>query len=1205
MGLGVLADAIKCEVLEERNGRFELEMTYAKEGILFKEIKNDRIIKVDVGHELKAQRFSIEKITKNFDGTLQIFAVHCSYLSERLGLKPEVIINGSANTAINQWNNNLIGQSPFIVDSDIQTTGKTIWNIKEVDNPRIALGGVKGSLLDVYGGEFRFDNYHISLMKSRGNKTGYRISYGRNLTNIEQEDYISSTYTSVYPFAVQREDKQNNQEEKVITTNGYIVHSEHVDKYSHPRIIPIDFTSEFEEDEKITSDKLKSLATKYIKNNSIGIPKVSLEVEFVDLEQTLDHQDEVFDEKINLCDEVLISFEEMGIDITDKVTSIIWDVLSDRYLKLNVGDAPRTLGSKLKDLDGKVQEAEKNSNNALTSANGKNTNFYGPDEPIANKVGDTWFKDIGNGEYEIYQWNGTIWELVSFDYSVIEKELEQHKEDIKNALDNSEQAIKEADFVGGKLEDVENTLGVQNSKIDEIDKQSISNGKWIEENETSIKETIAQTDENGKKLIQIEKNTEGLSSTVIDLQKDFENLELPARNLVRDSLVEKCSTSYLFQTFETVEAWSKEDEYQFLLKGNLPDGKEPRIYGEDVSGIYLTKLSKISDGLYGFKGKINDVKSLKNILKVYLYPDDKIECCVDWIAVYKNDDTLKWYPALEDNSKTLAKHWTAIEQNAQKIKETIGKTDEQGTKLTQIEKEAGRINESLVEIENQKIGGRNYFINSEKLDSGNVIGYQGSVVNVYPNQKVDEWGTDKAFNIQCWDGSSEIKAMIHSRSSYMSDGTSYSPSIFVKNNGQANVRISCNIGAELIIKGGETKRLEFNVKNSTKNGIMQFLVKPTATSANITVWHPQFEKGDKHQDWRPAWEDGDIKITNVEKNVNGIQQTVQNKADKSEVTQLANLFDVRVTGLEDDIDENYAALNILKDNINLKVNAKDIISQINLSPETILIQSKKIMLDGQVNINDAFIKKITINTAYINHLKTVNFDAAQVTSGYINSNRIQAKSITTDKLAANAIQVGFNAIGNAIKISPNELSFYSGSTLAGEINSKGVSFYSGTRAIGHIGVNSKAGNSSVKGLVMDLDYTGDFVSWGFSESASASTYTGMLSLDPKGKFTGEKGVHIPGLLHLNQIRPAGKPYQNLEFTSVVIGSTKYPALMAATSKNGIAFGSQYLYIINNGNSYNFNDISKLISKLSGLGKVAIPTGFDGQGNVQGWYDMYL
>src|SRR5699024_3213561 len=84
LGLGVLSDAISALVEEERNGQFQLIMKYPIDGINFKEIKNDRLIKADASNNLKNQRFKIIRITKPAKGVVTIYAEHISYLTQDL-----------------------------------------------------------------------------------------------------------------------------------------------------------------------------------------------------------------------------------------------------------------------------------------------------------------------------------------------------------------------------------------------------------------------------------------------------------------------------------------------------------------------------------------------------------------------------------------------------------------------------------------------------------------------------------------------------------------------------------------------------------------------------------------------------------------------------------------------------------------------------------------------------------------------------------------------------------------------------------------------------------------------------------------------------------------------------------------------------------------------------------------------------------------
>ena len=359
LGLGVLRDAISCIVTEERNGIFELEMEYPISGALFDLLENDRIIKVDAGHELKEQRFRIKRITKNMNGFIGVYAEHVSYLTQDLTLTPEIELRGNAQQALNQWKNNMVDKNPFEVFSDVALDRVTKLNIQDFDTARRVLGGIEGSILEVWGGEYKFDNYRISLLENRGGNSNTLISYGRNLTDLDQEENIANTFTSVYPFAVYRDHSEDgsSSNEQLITIDGYIVDSEHVNKYPNRRILPIDFSSEFESDVKPTQARLRTLAQQYIQSHNIGVPKVSLNVSFVDLTKSLEFNGLHY-EQVNLCDVVPIYFEELGIRARAKINRIRWDVLLDQYESLEIGDARMTLSDKIRDLQDDINNID-------------------------------------------------------------------------------------------------------------------------------------------------------------------------------------------------------------------------------------------------------------------------------------------------------------------------------------------------------------------------------------------------------------------------------------------------------------------------------------------------------------------------------------------------------------------------------------------------------------------------------------------------------------------------------------------------------------------------------------------------------------------------------------------------------------------------------------------------------------------------------
>lgn len=451
LGLGVLNDTTEALVVEERNGIFEMEMKYPVDGNLFGELKLDRLVKVDANPNLKDQRFKIIRISKPTDGIVTVYLEHVSYLTQDLPLKPEVNYSGQAQTALNIWASNIVDDHPFTVYSNITTTGSGKWTIDKVDNARRALGGVQGSILDSYGGEYRFDNYRISLLNQRGSDDGVLIAYGKNLIDLRQEEEITNTYTSIYPYSLVRNEDGT---ETLLTLPEYYVDSEHVDNYARRKILPVNFT----EEEIETESALRNRAERYIRENSVGVPKVNLKVRFVDLAKTLDYKHLQLVENIDLCDWVTVYFEKLGVRQRAKVIKVVWDVLMDRYEEIEVGEARASLSASIeKTVDGKLEPINEQLHTVQVAANGKNKVFRGATEPREGmQVNDLWYKPVGEGEIELYQYDGTIWRLTKVSAGLLagtlDADIENGDVDIINMNANNITANR-GNFINLALQD--------------------------------------------------------------------------------------------------------------------------------------------------------------------------------------------------------------------------------------------------------------------------------------------------------------------------------------------------------------------------------------------------------------------------------------------------------------------------------------------------------------------------------------------------------------------------------------------------------------------------------------------------------------------------------------------------------------------------------------------------------------------------------
>jgi len=335
LGVSVLSDASKCYVTRERNGIYILEFKYPVNGKDVDKIKEGMIVKADAGYRSKNQRFIISKINKS----KEIFKIYCQHISQVKtslnAILPNIEVSGDGMAALSKWRDNLLdSRDEFFVNSDITTINKTVWKVDNIENARDALGGKSGSILDVWGGEYEFDNLNITLHKSMGVDNPTIIAYGKNLIDLEQEQSILETYTSVFPF---KKVTDENNIEVLLTLPELLVDSRYVNNFTHKRILKVDFSN----DENIkTEEQLRNKANSYIKSNNIGVPKTNLKINYQDLSKV----DGVFSnpalEEVDLCDRLKVYYSELGImNESAKVVKVIWDVILEENHEIEVGDS--------------------------------------------------------------------------------------------------------------------------------------------------------------------------------------------------------------------------------------------------------------------------------------------------------------------------------------------------------------------------------------------------------------------------------------------------------------------------------------------------------------------------------------------------------------------------------------------------------------------------------------------------------------------------------------------------------------------------------------------------------------------------------------------------------------------------------------------------------------------------------------------------
>jgi phage minor structural protein len=322
-GIGILSACVSCEVTEEANGIFELAMTYPMDGIHFAEICDRSIIKAKVDQFRDAQLFRVYAISKPMNGIVTVLAEHISYDLSGIPVKPFSAL--TASSALTGLKENAVADCQFDFWTDKNTQAS--FKVSVPASIRSRLGGVSGSILDVYGGEYEFDNYTVKLHNSRGQNRGVSIRYGKNLTDIQQDQNCSNVATGVYPYWTDSEQKTLVElPEKIVNAPG---------TYSFVKIRTVDFSAEFETQPSV--DQLRERTEKYIQANNIGVPHVSLSVSFAQLDQTDEYKHLNLLERVGLFDTVNVEFPALGVSATAKAVKTVYDVIADRTKSVTLG----------------------------------------------------------------------------------------------------------------------------------------------------------------------------------------------------------------------------------------------------------------------------------------------------------------------------------------------------------------------------------------------------------------------------------------------------------------------------------------------------------------------------------------------------------------------------------------------------------------------------------------------------------------------------------------------------------------------------------------------------------------------------------------------------------------------------------------------------------------------------------------------------
>ena len=842
LGVSVLSDASKCHVSREKNGIYILEFDYPINGKDVEKIKEGMYIKSDAGYRTKNQRFIVSKITK----TQNEFKIYCQHISQvkttMNAIRPDITVTSvSAVGALRAWRDNLLdSREEFFVQSDISTLNSTTWKVENIENARDALGGKAGSILDVWGGEYEFDNLNITLHRSMGIDNPTIIAYGKNLLDLEQEQSILETYTSVFPFKKYTDD---NNREQLITLPEILLDSTHLNKFTHRRILKVDFSS----DENLkTVEQLRSKAKSYIKSNNVGVPKTNLKINYQDLSKVEGVFDNPALEQIDLCDRLKVYYNELGIlNENAKVVKVIWDVILEENHEIEVGDGRSSFtdstSAKLESLQVQNDSVLARINALVAEQEAAFDRFFKEkSKVIEDKVKGGYEKALLSSEEKIRKMG-----------EAFDEKINQFREQVSTAVENYNRQFQATNLEISKNR-VEATKQIQAVNL-EISKSRIEATKQIQA--LSDRVNNMQDISNNETVVELRGLVNGATSKVTELQDSITREFTAVKKKNEDSLSAikaefKKGVDGLTSKVSSLEEYKNQD-------GSRTESLKQWVQRDTANQLSRerTEINRIVDA----KGYVKNTEFSSKFNDNAQGINRKLEA----LETYKNQDGVRTANLQIWTQNNTANQLTAARRSIESWVDDKGYATNSVVE-NKVQETANSISREIRNIRESiptSVGGRNYITDSDKL-------------NAKPH-----WGSGK------WDETVEGDTIILTKKGG-SDNTGFWFNLtdLVKTEFQNetltwSIDVKASRDMTLNTVGFETnglrrvdistqwKRLSHTFINKFTNFYAFVFYHPTTNFNNgdkIYIRLPKLEKGNVATDWTPAPEDNNAFVKNTE-----------------------------------------------------------------------------------------------------------------------------------------------------------------------------------------------------------------------------------------------------------------------------------------------------------------------------------------------------
>lgn len=975
----------------------------------------------------------------------------------------------------------------------------------------------------------RITRRQVNLYAQQGERTGKRFEYGSNLLSVTREEASDGLVTAL----IGRGKGEQVSEGQDGSPDGYGRRIDFTDiVWSTANGNPVDKPAgqEYVEDKAATArygfddgkpriglqifeditDKTELLKATWAALQTLKRPKVSFKADVLDVGA------------LGLGDTVAIIRHDLQIEYFTRVYKVTHNLLNERLNTIELGDdfSSDSITRTVSTVAGAVRDAQESANQAAISANGKNTNFYGPDKPANPKEGDLWYKDLGNGETDMYQYHNGNWVLLQST-----RQLDLAKKEIDEQLKIMEARVKQASHTDleQRVSEAEKEAAAEREKLKQAIGSDIATeikkvNDTVAKDKSDLTAIISQSKEeltqaNQQYTDAIYKRVTGdITNQSNDDRKYFlQQLDVTKGSLTTAITDNKDKMSALTQSLDGFKVWVQDETKKINT-----------TITADVSGLQAqltSQDSKISQLRLDTNGLSTKVGTLNTSISQLQQTDKSIQASVGDAngKISKLQVDLNGLNTLITNNKDQIAKFSADLNGVRSL--VTSTANDTNTKLTSYVNQ--KADEWKVEVKRS-------FVSQEGMNLLPGTGdWSGKWQSPTENQYLDDFKVFDIIKTADPDGnwiaqSRDYQAQPGGKVIYLEKGV-YTLSANAKLLGSGSIKfgVKASLGddpASVSVISTDTslspnvwRRVEQTFNVTKAGNVVVYFGKASTNATNTQFGSLKLEKGYLKSTWTPAAAD---------------------HAGKG-----------------------------------------DTISRINVDAGSVLISSNKLFLDSS---------SVTFGgSAFIPNAAIQNITADKITSGTINAGQIRVINIDANNITANRtnfIQSGWNGISSYININSSRLRAGSSGSGYIELTWNGMHVYSSynNEEMGWIHGNSYEGHPEQNGLVFDLEApNGDYMAWAMRDKVSDSTYQLQMELRRSNWGNKQEGLNIYSDIKFHgNIYPSdvATGYGPLKLVRGTFNGNWGTELVGANNhNNGIWFGDNgQLAIITNGHGVLLN-----------------------------------